>query len=90
MYQSKSNHNEYTTPVKIGEFNQKTWYITFLIKETKEWKNFKVFSLDKKKPKSNFWLSHNNNRIACGKDYKILEEHYLELKETILRYLFDK
>ena len=62
---------------------------TFLVPNPNGLQGNYIFSLEKEKSKSSFWLAHNNNRIARSKDYKILEEHYSELKENIFRYLFN-
>jgi hypothetical protein len=77
----------WTQAVNIGKFNQRTWHICFFEHLNDEWISIKVFSLETKKSKANFNLSHNGNRFAAGKDYVILQNHYKELEIKIIKVL---
>lgn len=78
----------WNTPIKLGKFNNRIWWITSK-NIYEDWMNIKVFSLEKKKSKANFSLSHNFDRFAEGKDFFILIEHYDDLKNAIEDYLFN-
>jgi hypothetical protein len=76
-------------PVKLGKFNKRIWWISHTINNESEWANIKVFSLQRKKSKANFYLAHNSERFADNKCFNILFEHYPELLKAIEKYWFE-
>ena len=49
------------------------------------WRPVKVVASSRRHRKPNFWLNYSaeENRLACGKDYKIMEEHYPHLFQRL-------
>ena len=80
--------DNWTAPIKLGKFNNRIWWIASK-DNYNGWIAMKIFSLEKKKSKANFWINHNLDRFAEGKDFFILIEHYPDLKNAIENYLFN-
>lgn len=50
-----------------------------------EWRNLKLVRVGEGKfPKRNWWLAWNGDRLAGGRDAKLLEKHYPEIHAAVI------